>query len=242
MKTPHPFPRFSRLGAILALTAAAHLPAEVLVGWNPQGFIYVGPDRAAAPDPWFEARLDRDGHPVGVVHVADHVKLVEGLTRGSAWRAGALNHGWGGRMNPAATYDQEEAADTGTWIQFKIAPDDGCELSLESLSANVRLPPVGAEYFYRWQYAVGTGKFEDIGDVVEGTYGSVARPGDDGFALPVVELSGVEALQGLAEPVTLRILVWMAPDYLPEADFAWIFGRTSGDDLTLRGSVTRVSR
>ncbi len=240
MKNLARFRAATLLGFVTTLFNAAPLTAEVLVGWNPQGFIYVGPNRAAAPDPWFEARLDHDGRPIGVVHVADHVKLVEGLTLGGAWRSSSLNHGWGGRMNPAATYDQGEAADSGTWIQFIIAPEDGYELSLASISANVRLPSVQAGYFYRWQYAVGGGDFEDIAGVVEGSYGAVARPGDDGFALPDVDLSGTMALQNIAEPVTLRILVWMAPDYLPDSDFSWVFGRTSSDDLMARGTVRPI--
>lgn len=206
------------LALVLATAALPRTQAAVLLAWDPQGLAGTWPEN------WSSTAQG------GVVTVDSGVAVVSGLSRGAGTSLAGLNNGWGvGAMNQAT----RTAAETdGDYLFFALAPLAGNSLSLTSLDSNVRLPQAAwdaGSTRYIWQYKIGDGAYTDIGSplALSGAYNT------NGAAQPSLDLSGIAALQNITDTVEFRLYAWGTGGQ-------FVFGRLTGNDLALSGSVAAV--
>lgn len=204
--------------AILCMAALPHAQAVTLLAWDPGGL------SGTWPEDWSSTSQG------GTVTVDSGVQITAGLGRGSGTSLAGLNNGWGaGSINQTT----RSAAETDNdYLFFALSPQAGYEMSLSSLDFNIRIPQSGwdaGNSRYIWQYKVGDGSFTDIGteQPLVGDYNT------NGAAQPTIDLSGIAALQNITEAVEFRVYAWGTTGQ-------FVFGRQTGDDLVLAGSVGTV--
>lgn len=202
------------LPTALSILFAAACPAEILVGFNPQGFTMGG------PSPW-----DNMSAP-NTILLAEGVELTSGLQRGDGLVAGGTAEAWGGSGWEAS--DAQSATGDADYFTVTIAPTPGKSISFTQIQSLIFRGDNSATTFL-WQYQVGNGPFVDLGSPVTVTGATVK-----GLPQEPVVLSSVPALQEVSQPVTFRMLGWGAAS----KGASWGFGKTSGAEvLTFEGTV-----
>lgn len=206
--------------ALMLLSFGAEARGAVLLAWDAQGFSSSAP----WPENWSSSSQG------GTVTVASGILVDSGLGRGAGTSLAALNNGWGvGAINQTSL---SGAVTDGDYASFALSPQTGFSMSLSGIDFTVRLPEAGwntGTSRYLWQYKIGDGSFVDIGSplALSGTWDT------NGVAQPALNLSGISALQNLTEPVEFRLYAWGTGGQ-------FVFGRQSGNDLTLNGTVFAV--
>lgn len=201
---------------VFALSASA----DVLASWNARG---LSADAGGWPSPWQPAKT------------AEGVDVVQGLTRGVGLSPAPLNNGWGGNGfdRPSA----QAAVATGQFLSFALKPASGRSLALDSIKMNVRLTEraVNEGVVYQWQYRIGNGAYEPVGEPQELWASKGTKYHTGGIKIPAQSLSGIPALQSVTQPVEFRLLAWKTE--AKNSRFGFVFGRFAEDDLVVSGSV-----
>ncbi|HRJ71354.1 MAG TPA: hypothetical protein PLS03_03975 [Terrimicrobiaceae bacterium] len=217
-------------GLLLPLCSAR---AELLAGWDAQGFTFRTVPPTLTPKVWSETVDDPTYGVIGSVTVAPAVQIIEGLAPGPELKPSELNNAWGAGLFDQTS--QAEAISAGQYFTVTIAPQKGSTISLTDLEFNLRMNASGLTYAYIWQYAMEGREFTDIGTPCEGVTTDTL-----GMALPKVDLSGIPELQNLRTPVTFRLVSWKTnPEAFPGGYFV-IFGRLPGNDLTINGTQSKA--
>lgn len=204
----------SLLLAGLSALFAATCPADILVGFNPQGFTMGG------PSPW-----DETSAPNTITLLAG-VELTSGLQRGEGLVGGGTAEAWGG--SGWQGNDKDAAIGDADYFIVTIAPEKGKTISFEQIQSFIFRGDNSATT-YLWQYQVGTGGFVDLGTPV-----TVSATGIKGIPQEPVALSSISELQKVSQPVTFRMLGWGAAS----KGSSWGFGKTTGAPvLTIEGIV-----
>lgn len=205
---------------LLVLSFGAGARGAVLLAWDAQGFSSSSP----WPENWSSSSQG------GTVSVASGILVDSGLGRGAGTSLAALNNGWGvGAINQTSL---SGAVTDGDYVSFALSPQAGYGLSLAGLDFTVRLPEAGwnaGTSRYQWQYKIGNGSFVDIGSplALSGIWDT------NGVAQPALDLSGISALQNITAPVEFRLYAWGTGGQ-------FVFGRQSGNDLAVNGTVFAV--
>ena len=227
------------LSGILFTAIASVCPAETLLSWDPEGFIYVGENATQAPSPWNKTMKSSQGKAIGKVGIASNVELVKGLTLGSGLNMGKLNNAWGGFTKSPDIRTQEDAIKAGAYITFTVAPKSGYRLSLDEIRMNVRMAGK-AEYAYVWQYSLDGEKYVDVTAAARNKPIKAKDTGSKGMSLPKAKLSKIRALQRLESPVSFRLVFWKSEDDESTGTLSFIIGRKPGNDLELRGETKKL--
>lgn len=203
-----------------AMVIALSASADVLVSWNARG---LSADKGGWPSPWQPAKT------------ASGVEVVQGLTRGVGLSPAPLNNGWGGNGfdRPSA----QAAVATGQFLTFAVKPASGRSIDFSSIKMNVRLTDraVNEGVLYQWQYRIGNGAYEPIGEPQHIATSKGTVYDTNGIKIPALSLSGIAALQSVSQPVEFRLLSWKAD--AKNARYGFVFGRFAEDDLVVSGSV-----
>jgi len=163
---------------------------------------------------------------------------VVGLTRGSGVGISgtAAGNTWGANdWNATATAITTPAAAIadGAFATFSVAPKAGYKFSISGIAAyNVRRSSTGPTIGL-WQYSVDGTTFTDIGTQI--TWGNVTS-GTSGNAQGAINLSGITALQDVAEgtTVTFRLINWGA-----SGTGTWYLNNFQpGNDLIVNGAIS----
>ncbi|NGM62141.1 hypothetical protein G5B30_09465 [Sphingobacterium sp. SGG-5] len=144
------------------------------------------------------------------------------------------------RLSLVGTSDntKEKAFSKGAYYEFRVQPNKGYTVALSSLKAKLR-PGAGGPYYYRWAYSLDGKKFNELGDKDVSIKYDYGKP--DGLWQPVLQLSGVRALQeiGQKKGVVFRLYIWGGTN--PETA-TFTIGRSEGGNpqdyvLSLDGEV-----
>jgi len=231
-----------KLLSLLALSATSLWPlqAEMLVSWDPEGFIYKGADKIKPPQPWAESVNSPAGEAISIVTVAPGVKVSEGLDLGPGFKASRLNTAWGGVSSDEHSKTAAEAERAGNFITFSIAPEPGYQLALKSIEMNA-LVREGVTLGYIWQYSLDGTTFTDITTTPSTIAGNFGRPGGRGQTLDSLNISNIAPLKKLGTAVTFRLVLWkISGETLTEpGGFLFAIGRMPGEDLSVQGEAKK---
>lgn len=213
---------FGRLpGADLEFRGTFAEPDKVsLVSWNPHGL-------TESPDSFNPTMVGED------------IQVLQGLTRGPGLGPGSLNNAWGSGSQ-FNSQSMLEAIDNGEYFTFSIQSNKpGSGVTLERLNTNIRL--IESVYnenrvHFVWQIQRENGPFHTIGTPVVLSPETTGNWNTAGVSLPAQWLRG--ELHPLVEEnsLTFRLVSWSE---LPGA-YAVNFGRSSGPDLNLTGSLNQL--
>lgn len=164
--------------------------------------------------------------------------VVGGLTRN--WtlggNSGAAN-AWGGNNFNITTPDFASAVSNGNFATFTIQAASGYTVSLSDIAAyNIRRSSSGPTTG-QWQYQIDAGSFVDIGSPI--TWGATTSA--SGNAQTAIDLSGIGALQSVADTstITLRVVTWGATT----TGGTWYLNDPSGSagiDFAVNGSTAVI--
>ena len=199
--------------------------AVTLVGYDTAGNTATA---LGMPSPWTPQTLE------------SNVSIVSGLTRGAGLTVGSggANVWYGSTWSKDTTDAAAKAAaiSTGDFFTISIQAASGFSLSFSSLDAVNYRTSAGANN-YIWQYAVGGGVFTDIGSIVTFTNTSTIS----NFDAPLIDLSGISALQNVTDSVTFRMVGWATgAGNNPSGAGNLGFGNVAGNELTFEGTVVAV--
>lgn len=182
----------------------------------------------------FNFGTDRGGAATATAVTVDPAVTASVLSRGADFPADNVyagpSSGQAGSFNTNSGSDPTEtlteALSDGRYAQFTVTPNTGSQLNLDSL--NVNAYSQNQARTLGLAYSVGGGAFT-IADV------TATIPNNfDGQPLSLA-LSGIAALQGVSDPVTLRLLIAEPVSAFEQRGF----GNASGDgnDIVLNGTV-----
>lgn len=143
------------------------------------------------------------------------------------------NDAFGG--NPANSLDSTTAINGGYYFLFTVKPNAGNSMSLSNFQLGYHILTNAANMNMLVQYAVGTGAFQSIENVVLGNIGS----GGTNYNYQHT-LSNIAALQNITDSVTFRIIPYKSGGTTAAVGYAFWFGNynTTGNDLVVTGTVT----
>jgi hypothetical protein len=196
-------------GLCVAVFLVSPLHADLLAGWEITG-----------QNGWGSQGLAATSSLAGL--------SAGGLTRGPGVGTGGSPsaNGWGGRGWHAETYEDGIAA--GAFVTFSITPDEGAEVSVETLHLNYRRSTSGPA-FAAVQFQVGSGDFIDVEEFEMEVINS------PGGSINPIDLTSIPELQGHSgSPITFRVIPYAAPQDTGEF---YIWGEIGGMDLRLEGTV-----
>ena len=197
-----------------SILLSATCQADVLVGFNPQGFTMGG------PSPWDETSAPN------TITRHEGVELTSGLQRGEGITSGGTAEAWGGSGWEGT--DRDSAIGDADYFTVTIAPTKGKAISFDQIQSLIFRGDNSATT-YLWQYQIGDGPFVDIGTPV-----TVSASTVKGTPQEPTALSGIKELQDISQPVTFRMLGWGAAS----KGASWGFGKTSGAEvLTFEGTI-----
>lgn len=207
------FPRWKVLLVVLiSCTGLGMANAQPIISWDTTGLTDYG------PSPW-----------TGTSNLDANLTLSLGLSRGSGLDTGgtAAADIWGGRG--MTTNDLNDAIAAGDFAIFTVQSETGYWVSFSSLDNNMRRSSTAADQF-QWQYQIGSGSWLNAG-------GSWSYTGTqtNGASQPQIDLSAISALQNVTAPVSFRLVGWGGA-----STGTWGFGRLSGNDLVVSGSVSLI--
>lgn len=205
------------IAAILLSHSAA--AAVVLAGWDTNGAAGWGPS------------------PFASTQTATGVSVV-GLTRGPGLALGgtAFNNAWGASgwavTGGPGAQTRANATTNGKFISFSLTVASGYTMSLETIDP-IRYqrdgngPTSGA-----LEYAVGSGAFATVSPAIAYSTGQ-------GQSVSAISLSGIAALQNLAEgtTVTFRLINWGGTNQNDGGRWAFNNGIANGNDLAINGTI-----
>ena len=188
--------------------------ADILVGFDPQGFTLGG------PSPWDETSAPN------TITLHEGVELTSGLQRGEGVASGGTSEAWGG--NGWTGTDKDSALGEADYFTVTISPTKGKTVSFDQIQSLLFRGDNSATT-YLWQYQIGNGPFIDIGTPVV-----VSASNISGIPQEPTTLSGIKDLQNVSQFVTFRMLGWGAAT----RSSSWGFGKTTGAPvLTIEGTL-----
>lgn len=208
----------------LSFAVGASASGEILAGWNPNGL--------AAPFP----------NPFVATTSAQHLQATPSLSLGAGVpELAPLNNAWGGNRLNATSLTTARSSDQ--YLGFTIAPQAGYELSFTGIDLRVRLiSRVFADYNVHLAWAYSIAGATDFTMIANSTVNISTQTGEydgtNGQLIAPLDLSGVSDLQNVTQSVEFRLYAWAESG---EGDFAFVIGRSRGDDdLVLNGTVAAV--
>jgi endonuclease/exonuclease/phosphatase family metal-dependent hydrolase len=166
---------------------------------------------------------------LGAGTVMNGVTNSQGLTRGSGVTTSgtAAGNAWGGNGWAATA---AAGISGGQFITFGFTVGTGSTVSLSALDLYYRRSGTGATSAY-WEYQINGGAWTLIGDFTN----AFSSSSSSGAQMTTLDLSGVGGLQNLTAGTTVTFR--LTPYGATSSSGTWYLFNTSGDDLTLTGSV-----
>ncbi len=155
------------------------------------------------------------------------------LSRGGGLNASSLANSFSSTSFTAGA-DLAAAITANDFLQFTVSPVVGQMVSLSTLNANFRRSASGPNGF-QWQYSLDG--FSTAGSNI-GSAISYTDTATNGLAQAAIDLTGISALQNVANPavITIRLYGYGASDTV--GTFA--IGRLAGNDLAIIGSTSAI--
>ncbi|MEI6752953.1 MAG: FISUMP domain-containing protein [Paludibacter sp.] len=157
------------------------------------------------------------------------------LTRGSGFGtlSGAGVVGAWGSANYTVSGTLAGEITANKFFSFTITPNAGFKVSLSGISAyNIRKSSTGPTTG-QWQYQIGSGTFQNIGNAI--TWGSNTTA--TGNAQTAIDLSTIPDLQNVTSVITLRLVNYGATN-VGGTCYIKDLGNTTGNDLIVNGAVS----
>ncbi|MCC5925010.1 MAG: CHRD domain-containing protein [Bacteroidetes bacterium] len=170
-----------------------------------------------------------DGTPSSVlegpVTATDSNQFLTGtVDRGPGLTGTSLLNGFASNGFDAADFDA--AVSGNKYYDIVVTAEGGYQFGIEAIEYNFRRSGSGPNAF-QWAFSTDGTNFVNLGDVI-----SYTESPTSGTAFGPFSTSAIEQLQGITE-VTLRMYAWGAST----SGGTGAFGRISGDDIVIRGSV-----
>lgn len=215
------------LAAILGICSRGH--AAIINAWDFNDGRTPGGVTNFGPSPLSPGTSDANVTSSGLVRGA-------GLNTNLGTSSGGAN-AWGSRDFESGNTSAADAVADLEYSTFSVSPNAGYVLSLTSIDPyNIRRSATGPSTG-QWQYSLDGTNFTDIGSAI--TWGTITT--GTGNPQASIDLSGISALQNLAEgtTVTFRVPTWGATS----SGGTWYFntnGTAGANDLVLNGTVEAV--